>query len=141
MNSYMLRRALVIIALLFVALVSRTLLLGGSKYVTLEPAPPLAGVISQGLISTGSTPSLPVPDKDFTIDDTYYFKDPAWVAVSIVQSKQSDNVALLILHTTGGIYRVVLGPGTAFPASYLQALPADVGQYLQDKGAVYESSN
>lgn len=130
---------LVIILILFIALLSvRPILFSGATSVHLPPAPILTGQISQALASGKST-SLPVYGRDYNLGSTTYFKDNDWVVTDILGIGENTSSGIAVLQNKNGIYQVVLGPGTAFANTSVQNLPIEVTQYLNQKGAVYES--
>jgi hypothetical protein len=130
-----------LIALLVIAFTLQSLLLHGQPVVRLAAGPPLAGIVSQSLGISGANNSLPVVNKDYTLQNINYFNDRSWVVVSVVPINNNADKTIVVMHMTGGLYQVVLGPGSAFPDTYLQNLPADVSQYLMNRGVVYEPAN
>lgn len=127
--------------ILGVAFIARSLVMGGvTTVVKLQPGTPMGGAISQTLASPDG--KLPVLNKDYSIQNIVSFDDGDWAVVTIKQvvSGQS-NSALIVLKHEDGLYKTVLGPGTAFPDTYLQTLPANVGGYLYNQGAIYGTTN
>jgi len=124
--------------LLFVVVVFviKNIVLPGSV-VKLKQAPPLAGAVSQSL-NTTSNGSLPQFGKDYSLQDVRYFDNRTWATASVVPLKIHTDTATAVMYMVNGSYQVVLGPGTAFPNSYLSGLPDDVRQYLINKGIIYE---
>ena len=116
----------------------RLLILGGINPVTLQAANPLVGRISQALTSTEQV-NLPIAGRDYKLQDTTYFDNKTWVVVSIKGTNNTITDGLFVLKQVGGVYSVVLGPGTAFPSSLTVAMPTDVQQYLKDEGYLYDT--
>jgi hypothetical protein len=142
MNTKQLVIAFVSLVMLAAAvLVVRDVLLHGQPAIKLKPAPPLAGVISQSLGVSGSSHSLPVAGKDYNLQDTHAFDNHSWVVTSVVPARANADTAVAVLRNKDGFFQVVLGPGTAFPESSLQSLPADVSRYLVKQGLVYGTSD
>ncbi len=115
--------------------------LGGANAVQLRPAVGFSGVISQSLASSNSKTALPSYGMDYTLTNTAYFDNNAWVITSIVPQDTTSNQSIAILHKNQGIFRVILGPGTAFASTELGGLPNDVVDYLHKLGVVYEPAN
>jgi len=125
---------------LVLTLAVHALVIGGKPVVRLGQASALGGIIAQSLGTTDR--ALPQENKDFTITDLHYFGGRAWVVATVKQKDAgNDGSAVLVLKSSSGSYDVVLGPGTAFPKSYLQSLPSDVGQYVSERAASYEPVN
>jgi hypothetical protein len=125
------------VMLLVLTFVLKAAILRG-PVVRLQKSQPLAGVVSQGLASSGPTNSLPEFGKDYTLQSIRYYDNKAWVTATVVPLSTKTDNALVVIHMINGSYQVVLGPGTAFPNNYLQGLPADVSQYLLNQGVIYE---
>src|SRR5437667_1963738 len=113
------RNKFMVLLVAFIAVfIGRQILLGGPT-VSLSEAPPLTGIISQSMYSVSGKGSLPIVGKDFNLKNTRYFEGDQWVATSISPVGQRLNAALVVLQKQDGIYRVVLGPGSAFDSSVL----------------------
>lgn len=132
-----LRAVIGLVVLVVATLVVRQLLTGGLSVVHLKSAPPLTGVVAQSLGQTAQDKKLPVPNKDFQLENVRYFDNRSWVVANVISVKGKTDPALIVLKQFGATYQVVLGPGTAFSADYLQSLPLDVGQYLTANGVFY----
>jgi hypothetical protein len=135
------RRILFLLTLMVILVIAtfavKSIVLRGSV-VRLQPSTPLAGAVSQGLATFGSEHSLPQLGKDYTLQDIRYFDNKTWVIATVVPLRIHTDNALLVIRMVGGSYQVVLGPGTAFPNTYLRSLPADVSEYLINRGVIYE---
>ncbi len=94
------RRLLVMGSLLVLPLcvlwAARLLLLGGAYPVGLQAADPLVGGISQALTSTGQM-GLPVAGRDYRLQDTTYFDNKTWVAVSVKGTNNTITDGLFVL--------------------------------------------
>jgi hypothetical protein len=128
----------VVVVLLLAMLLIKPLVLNGGKVVRLQPAALLTGQIAQSL---GSMSSLPIPGKDFQLQDVTYFENKQWAYVHIQPTGPNTQDSFAILHQKDGIYTVVLGPGTAFSSDTTNNLPDSVGLFLIHKGMVYDSTN
>lgn len=126
-------RILFLLILLVASLFAKHVILGGMYLTSLKAAPPLAGSIAPSLASAGSKNTLPQAGKDFKILKVNYFDNQQW-AVVLVAHIPDMNSATLLLQKLNGVYAVVLGPGTTFPASTAQSMPSDVAAYLMSKG-------
>jgi hypothetical protein len=116
------------------------LIVGSEPVIKLEPAPPLAGVVSQSLGSNVSTStSLPVANKDYRLNVTY-FDNKKWAIGVVSPINNGFNAGLEVLKQQDGQYQVVLGPGSTFPDSQVKQLPSDVAAYLRARAAVYQST-
>lgn len=132
-------KILAVFAVIIIAtLVTKQILIGSAKAVSLAPAPPLTGIVAQSLYAGGSQTTLPVAGRDFTLADVHYFDGNDWAVATVKPINNSLNRALVILQRKQGMYIVVGGPGSAFPSDYLLSLPADVGNYLENQGVFYE---
>src|SRR5206468_12619341 len=102
-NMVMLRKSLVMLGLslliLLGGLLCRNLILG-PQFVTLPPAPALAGIVSQSL-SAGSSQSLPVNGRDFTYTD-HYFDNGAWAVVQVKPANDNINANTMVLQKKDG---------------------------------------
>jgi len=130
-------KLIIVALLLLIALAVRPIILG-AKLVKLPSAPPLTGQVSQAFTS-GDTATLPRQGKDYQLQNTLYFDNRQWVVTTAKALNTTTNDSMLILHRQDGIYKVVMGPGSAFPSTQISVLPADVANYLTNLGAVYES--
>jgi hypothetical protein len=126
---------LFLVVLIAISVVSKNIILNGVPQTKLQVAPPLAGTLSQSLITYKSKDVLPVIGKDFTIQSTQYFNNQQW-AVVLVSSVPDNNNAILVLEKLNGNYQVVLGPGTSFSTTDIQTMPSNVISYLTSKGLV-----
>lgn len=129
------RLVLSIVAFVAVALVFRTILLGGGHLVHLGSAPPLAGQISQAL---GPDPngSLRQDGSDYTLRPKYFDKE-GWAVVDILSKNKSFQGGFAVMKKTDGIYQVAYGPGTSIAFTQLSSMPFDVAVYIQAHEAVY----
>lgn len=121
---------------LLILWITRLLLLGGANQVVLQPGSPLVGRISQALTTTNQ--GVPVPGVDYKIQSAAYFDDQKWAVVSIKGINNTVTDGLVVLQQVKGVYSVVLGPGTSFPAPSVLAMPKDVQQYLKNGGYLYD---
>lgn len=137
-NIVMFRKSLVLLCLslilLVAAVISRNLILG-SQYVTLAPAPVLAGVVSQSL-GEGSAQVLPVNGQDYTFT-SHYLDKGAWVVVQVKPINSNLNASTMVLQKKDGAYQLYMGPGSAFSTTQLTALPDDVAVYLAQVSGTY----
>lgn len=138
MNRSIVSMGIVFVLLLLVLINIKPVLFGGAKVVTLKSAPPLTSQISQAFTSSANTGPLPVSGKDYTLTDTKYFDNRQWVVTSIKPLNQTITEGMAILQLQHGIYTVVLGPGTAFASTDVQTMPADLVQYLNQVGIIYD---
>ena len=142
MNKSYAVQGIAIVILLIAILSVKSVLLGGATRIELSSAAPLTGQISQALITSGAGNTLQVAGKDYTLANTTYFDNQTWAVTHIDStSGNTANSGLAVLQVRSGIFQVVLGPGSAFAESYVQNLPADVAEYLNGQGAVYDSVN
>jgi hypothetical protein len=133
--------ATLIIFIIIASSIARSQILGGAKIYNLTVTDQLlSGIIAQSTVSTGGKVILPLYQKDFTLLRVSYFDNNTWVVAKIVPLNNSVTEAYVILQFKNGMYHVVLGPGTAFDNSYVQSMPADLGQYLGHKGIFYETT-
>jgi hypothetical protein len=123
------------VLLIVISTIFKNVILGGTPQTKLSTAPPLAGTISQSIITPQSNGILPVIGKNFNITSTHYFDNQQWVVVS-VSTIPDNNGAVLVLQKLNGSYQVVLGPGTLFSSSDVQSMPASVIDYLTNRGLV-----
>ncbi len=121
---------------LFVGAITIPTLIQAGKHISLEKATALAGPVSLAL-GSGDSQSLPRYGEDFSFGDIRTFES-SWKVIRLV-SESSSNDGMVVLHNTGGAYRVVLGPGTSFAKSEVQTLPVDLVQFLNNEGMLYES--
>ena len=96
-----LRTILLLVSLVIATVAVRFLLTGGLATISLRPAPPLTGIVSQSLGHLGASKSLPVPGEDFNLKDIHYFDNKSWVVASVTPTKKSISPALVILHGPG----------------------------------------
>ena len=125
--------------LLLGLLVVNYVVLGGAHVINLAPAPELAGQISQNLVTISNATKLPIEGTDFNLSDTHYFNNKQWVVTSITPLNNSFNAGLAVLSNQEGVYKIVLGPGSAFSKDETRTLPTEVANYLNQQGVVYES--
>ena len=125
----------VLAALCLVGFLTWHSILGGASPVTLQPADPLVGQITQVMgISRQNT--LLVPGQDFTLS-TKYFDNNTWAVVTVTPLHQAFDVSTVVLDDKQGAYQLALGPGSAFAASQLTSLPKDVATYLTAQAPTY----
>ena len=127
-----------LLLLVLIAIVVRVIELGGASFVSLKSAPALSGAISQSLIVSDPTHKrayAPIIGRDYQIKSSRYFDGQEWAIVSVTVRKNPGG-AIIILRRASRIYKVVLGPGTAFTTTSTQSLPPDVTRALKDSGAV-----
>jgi hypothetical protein len=139
-ESYLERnwKKVLVVGIVFLLLVNtRTIVLGHYSQVQLDAATGITGQVSQAFTSGGST-TLPVYNQDFTLSNTRYFENNAWVVTTIVPKKNDFNQSFLVMQKKNGVYVPILGPGTAFPRTVTENLPDKVGLYLYSLGAVYD---
>lgn len=131
-------RTILLVVVVIALFCVKPLVLHGVPVVTLAAADPISGPISQAL---SGNHTLPVYGTDFALKNTHYFNDsPPWVVTSIVGlNHKLTNGFVVLKQDTAGNYQVVLGPGSAFDRSYTQTMPADVTQYLNAIGALYDT--
>lgn len=128
-----------LIILIIAVEVVHSLILGGSKVVSLGSSESIAGVVAQSLEPTGGNIAIPQDAKDFNLTNVNYFYNNTWAVANISPTKGSSiSSGLVVLHNSTGIYQVVIGPGTAFDNSILITLPSEVGKYLNQRGYIYE---
>jgi len=128
------------LGVLIIAFVARLSMLQGHALRQLAPANnDFAGAVAQG-IGPNQQHTLQVYGKDFSLSSVKYF-DNTWALISVIPKNVSTDKATIILNKVDGMYRVVLGPGTAFPTVVLNELPLDLGQYLVNQGVIYEPTN
>ena len=134
------KKLFVILGIVLAAtIIAHAMLLGGAPYHQLAKAAPLDGVVSQALVTNG-TSAPPVGGKDFTLQSVHTFGND-WLVASIVPTPTSKlTKSTVVLEKREGVFQVVLGPGTAFDNSVLVSLPADLGNYLTQQGYIYEFS-
>lgn len=138
MNSKQLvKRLFVLVGLIVISLIVKYVMLGGLSPTTLGYAQPLAGTLAPSIANKNINGGIPEAGEDFKITGAKYFDNQAWAVVGVT-SIPDNNPSTLILKKQGGIFRVVLGPGTSFPASAELSMPNDVNAYLTTKGLVYE---
>lgn len=130
-------RLFALVATIVVSLVFKSVILNGHRLVRLGSAPPLTGSLATSLITSGGKTVLPTEGKDYKITKSRYFYNNGWAVVSVAQAS-GENETTMVLHKIDGVYQVVIGPGTTFSKSYMLSLPADVGNYLNDQGYLYE---
>lgn len=130
-------RAVIIVLLVIAVFSIQPIILGDSKPVTLKPSLPLTSEVAQAFTSS-SLASLPVPGKDFQLQNVTYFHDKEWVVCNIKALSNKTTNGLIVMHRKQGIYVAALGPGTSFPTTATNNLPDDVGLYLVHLGATYE---
>ena len=135
-NKQLFRLTGVALVLAILVFVVPSLIYGGAPAVRLSPGPSFGGEISQA-IGVQDNGKLLTANKGFTITDTRYFQNRAWVFVTIDRANVGG--AFVVLHRVSGVYTVVLGPGTAFASNYLTDLPADLTQYMNSKGILYDA--
>jgi hypothetical protein len=140
MNRKQLQLPISLVTLLIVALAVKSILLHGQPVIRLQHGPALVGIVSQSLGISGPNQALPVAGKDYELQNINYFDNKAWVVASIVSLNGANN-QIIVMHMISGMYQTVLGPGSAFPDSYLQSLPPGVSQYLLNRGVMYESAD
>ena len=128
------KKVLFVIALFIVSLAIKYIILDGVGVTRLQTGPPLAGSIAPSLAPANSK-SIPVVGENFKILSTRYFDDKQWAVASVASLPDMD-LAILVLEKIDGVYTVVLGPGTSFPSSAAQSMPADVAVYLQSRGLI-----
>lgn len=128
----------VVILLIFFALAgtSRGVILGNATALTLPPAQPLSGIVSQAL-GPNTDGSLPVAGQDYRLATTY-FDNNTWAVGSITPINNDFEASTVVLKKTNGIYQVAVDPSNALPSGKLQGLPADVALYLRARIAVYQ---
>lgn len=137
-NVFYARLVVFSVVLLGVAFGVKALVLqGATQVVSLGSAPALSGEISQSLIKAGADNSVPKLNKDFSISQANYFENHEWAVATIKSTSKESNGAFVVLQRMNGVYKIILGPGTAFPNVYLKSLPSDVGTYLYNQGAIY----
>lgn len=111
------------------------LIMGGSSFVQLSPAPALLGQAIQTSISgTGKTLST----AGYSLGSTHYFDNGAWV-VTKVTPPNDGQTNTVVMQKAGKFYHVVLGPGTIFPNNATLELPNDVIQYLSSQRLIYNA--
>lgn len=133
--------SLSLIILVVISLILKNTILGGLPLRTLQAAPPLSGVVSQSLANFGTEDSLPVAGKDYKFQGVHYFDSQSYAVVSVAPIKNTTDSGILVLQRFNGFYQVILGPGTAFSASDVHNLPADVVQYLKGRVLIYAAVN
>ncbi len=127
-----------ILGLLLIAVLSvKPILLGNAKTVSLRSAPALSGQISQAFTNNSSN-SLPVIGKDYRLQGTHYFDNNQWVVTNIIAITNQVSNSYIVMHKENGVYTAALGPGSSFPTTTTENLPADLGQYLNSLGVTYE---
>jgi hypothetical protein len=129
------KKVLFILILFLVSIAARHILLGGVYLSKLNTAPPLAASIAPSIVTHGST-SLPQAGKDFKILSSQYFDNKQWAIVSVSSGPDTDT-AFLVMERLGGVYTVVLGPGTFFSSDVTQSMPPDVAAYLTGQGLIH----
>lgn len=125
--------------ILIISLIVRSAILGGGKSVTLADAPANSGIVAMNIVATGGNINIPQAGSDFNLTNINYFDNDNWIVAKITPTKSSSiTTGIVILQKQDGIYKVMVGPGTAFDNSLLVTLPTDVGKYLSDNGYIYE---
>lgn len=133
--------AIILVILLAGAFVAQRVLLGGISTTSLKKGPKLGGIVSQSLFTGNGSTTLPVDGTDYSITGSYSFYNGSWYVVRIKPGSNNElDGGTVVLQKVQNYYKVVLGPGSAFPSTALQGLPSDVSLYLSDSGAVYEPS-
>lgn len=128
----------VVLAVIIIALMlTRSVMFGGARPISLTAADPLVGRISQAL-ATGNSTELAVPGRDYTLKNTTYFEDKTWVVTTIAPVGGSSYSGMVVLHKSDKVYDVVLGPGTAFSSTELGTLPNNIVLYIKAHGVVYD---
>jgi hypothetical protein len=104
--------------------------------VTMERSAPTA--------ASSTTPPKRIPQlTDDTLGihvvDAKYFYDQTWAFVT-VQPQNEDNAGYGVAHYDDGLkdWVLTLGPGTSFNQDDVQDMPADIQQYMQDQGYLYQ---
>lgn len=128
-------KTVIIILIIVSAFVARALILRGATYVSLAPGPVLSGAISQSLASSNQK-TIPQPNKDYSIDGITFFDSNSWAVSSIFSGQGLQDKSFVVLQKVDGVYRVVLGPGTAFSSASTYSLPADVFLFLKNSGVL-----
>jgi len=137
LNRSTIVKAITTAVLVLVLLNVRTVLFGGANPVSLQPGTALGASISQAFTSGGST-TLPVIGKDYKLKSARYFDNQQWVVAQITGLTDRVTDGLIVLHMKSGVYTAALGPGSAFPTTSTENLPADVNLYLNGLGVTYE---
>lgn len=140
MNKRLMILGILLLGILVASWMVMPVILGGSSQINLASAPALTGQLSQAFATSGTSSTLPVEGRDYRLENTNYFDTDIWVVTSIKALNNTMNDGWVVLKKQSGIYQIVLGPGTAFPSSYVQNMPIDVSRYLNQKGVVYVSS-
>lgn len=129
----------VLLVLFGASILVPSLILGGAKHVTLASGGVFDGRISQTLSSSVQS-SIPTSGRDYKLKVLRYFDDKKWAILAITGTKGgSITDGTVVVKLSSGVYDVVLGPGTAFPASSTVTMPADLTTYLRDGGYLYDT--
>lgn len=113
------------------------LVFGKARPVSIKSAPSFTGQISQAIISSRDKSLIPVAGKDYNLAGTRYFEEGAWVVTEMVPTSNNLNTGWVVLQKQGGVYEIVLGPGSSFPSNATHDLPAEVSKYLNLHGVLY----
>lgn len=136
-RQLLIKTTAVLLVVVAVTLMVKSILLQGAPVVKLEPAPALAGSISQSLGTSGGKASLQVAGKDYSLRDIRYFSDGQWAAVTVVPTHSKGDTVVVVLEKIKGDYQAVLGPGNLFSSSYSYTLPTEIVQYLSQRGYLH----
>lgn len=136
MDTKRLIKHFLILLIFFIAsLLIRYFLLDGVDTTKLQSGPALAAAIAPSIISPGAN-NLPEVNSNYKVLNSHYFDNGQWAIVSIA-SLPSMNTSVLVLEKIGGVFTVVLGPGTYFSISVTRTMPADVSAYLISRDLVH----
>jgi len=134
---FLLSLALLLVAGLFSV---RPIMYGNARPVSISAADPLTGQISQALASSSNGQLvLPVSGQDYTLSGITYFDNHTWAFAAIKPLSNSMNSSNVVLEKQSGVYKVVLGPGSAFPRTTTLTMPADIAQFLNQRGLLYDA--
>jgi len=133
--------ALIALAIFLTGTLCRQAILGSGTQVNLKTTDELSGPIALTLAGAAENTNTPSGADDFKLANTRFFDNHNWAVTTIVPTKINTDKATAVLHKQDGIFRLVLGPGTAFDGTELDGLPNDVAKYLNLQGLVYVPGN
>lgn len=135
-------RVLVVLGLLVLILAGGQLVIqaitGGASVATPQGAQPIVGQAAQPLIDKNSANSTQ-DTAAYSLQHIVYFDNNTWLVAKLTTQNSKANEGSVVMQKVGAFYQPVLGPGTNFQANSVNGMPADVAQYLNSKGLVYNA--
>jgi hypothetical protein len=126
--------------LFILAIAIKPILYKGASPVELVAGGAFEGRVSQALATSSSVPQ---EGRDYAFSNTKSFSsDGDWV-VSLITPTSGSQITQgwVVLKKASGAYELVLGPGSALPATSAINLPIVVQQYLNQRGVLYGSTD